>query len=844
MLLPGTASQALGAASVYTTSAHTGGVKTFTPKGLAVDTYGDIFVADSANSTVDIDCLSTTAAAAQPSSANPNSGIFCQANAGYAFELGTSFVSPIAVALDGANAVYVLDSSTSGNPVTKLYSSTMTSSVLIPNGATISGTAFSNPQGITLDGYGNIYIADTGNNRIVQAHQFNAPNSQNVVYVPSTTTFGGTKLSAPIGLAVDSVGDLFIADSGNNRIVEFSVTGVASVVSITGITLKTPTDVAVLPSGALIVSDTNNLVSLVDAGIGTKLTFSTSLGSALTPGTPSGVALDLSGNIYVADPSNSQIEELNVNTPATMTTFPSTKVGANSADIDFFVYNAGTAPLNFTVAPSLASTVNFTIDSSATTCTTTTAVSAGSNCVLAAYFQPQAVGVLSTTATWTDNQPVVSGTASATFGYKGTFASSSSQTAALSSTFTPQTITFANPGTQTVGTPLTLVATTTAPALTVSFASSTTSVCTVSGTTATFLISGTCTIVASQAGNSVYGPTSVSQTITVNGTPQTITFTDPGPQLYVSGLTVSLSASTTATGLTVSFASGTTSVCTVSGTVASILTTGTCTITASQAGTTVYAAATPVPLNISVNDPLPVLSSLSTTNVSWGAPTFTLTINGSAFVPSSTVYWDTAAMATTYVSPTQLTAVVHVFETDYAGVHAITVQSPTPGGGTSNSMQFEVDSEYSAATPPNFTTTTATVTAGSSASYPVTLPSTATNISATCLNLPTGATCSYASNTVTIATLASTPKGTYQIAVVFTETLPGSVTISAFVLFPFLLTPIVLVRRRLASKGLMLTVCLVIALSAGVSILTGCGGASMTSTHQVTSSSAVTLTVK
>ncbi len=68
---------------------------------------------------------------------------------------------------------------------------------------------------------------------------------------------------------------------------------------------------------------------------------------------------------------------------------------------------------------------------------------------------------------------------------------------------TAQTITFANPGAQTVGTPLTLSATASS-GLAVSFASSTLNVCTVTGSTATFSAAGTCTITASQAGNSVY----------------------------------------------------------------------------------------------------------------------------------------------------------------------------------------------------------------------------------------------------------------------------------------------------------------------------------------------------
>jgi hypothetical protein len=96
---------------------------------------------------------------------------------------------------------------------------------------------------------------------------------------------------------------------------------------------------------------------------------------------------------------------------------------------------------------------------------------------------------------------------------------------------------------------------------------------------------------------------------------------------------------------------------------------------------------------------------------------------------------------------------------------------------------------------------------------------------------------------VTIATLSSTPKGTYTIAVVFTETLPGAVTTPAFILLPFLLTPMLLVRRRLASRGLMLTVCIGIILFAGAAAVAGCGGSTVVATHQVTSTGAVTLIV-
>ncbi|MGA2588832.1 MAG: Ig-like domain-containing protein [Bryobacteraceae bacterium] len=153
-----------------------------------------------------------------------------------------------------------------------------------------------------------------------------------------------------------------------------------------------------------------------------------------------------------------------------------------------------------------------------------------------------------------------------------------------------QTITFNPIANQTQGTQLNLVATAT-PGLTVSFASLTTGVCTVSGTTASLTNPGTCTIQATQAGNSTYAAAQpVNQSFTVLGT-QTITFNPIANQTQGTQLTLVATASS---GLTVSFASLTTGVCTVSGTTASLTNPGTCTIQATQAGNATYAAAQPV----------------------------------------------------------------------------------------------------------------------------------------------------------------------------------------------------------------------------------------------------------
>lgn len=113
-----------------------------------------------------------------------------------------------------------------------------------------------------------------------------------------------------------------------------------------------------------------------------------------------------------------------------------------------------------------------------------------------------------------------------------------------------QAITFNNPGTQTVGTPLALVATASS-GLTVSFASTTPSVCTVSGTTATFAATGTCSITASQAGNGTYATaTPVTQSFKVNAAVPSFALSSSS-----SALTIKPGASGTAT-LTVTPASG------------------------------------------------------------------------------------------------------------------------------------------------------------------------------------------------------------------------------------------------------------------------------------------------
>jgi hypothetical protein len=160
-----------------------------------------------------------------------------------------------------------------------------------------------------------------------------------------------------------------------------------------------------------------------------------------------------------------------------------------------------------------------------------------------------------------------------------------------------QTITFVPPPGAELGVPVTLLASASS-GLPVSFTSNTPTVCTVSGSTVLTVATGVCVITASQSGNKTYAPArQVPRRFTVK-LRQTITFAQP-PDTQVNARVI-LSATATSK-LPVSFTSSTPAVCTVAGSTATTVTTGTCTITASQDGNADWAPARPVPQSFKVN---------------------------------------------------------------------------------------------------------------------------------------------------------------------------------------------------------------------------------------------------
>ena len=263
-----------------------------------------------------------------------------------------------------------------------------------------------------------------------------------------------------------------------------------------------------------------------------------------------------------------------------------------------------------------------------------------------------------------------------------------------------------------------------------------------------------------------------------------------------------------------------------------------------------YAIATAsVTLTVNVPpNPVPFIGNITPAIADAGGPSFTITVNGSSFLANSVVYWGTSALTTVFVSSTQLTATVTAADIATPGATAINVQNPAPGGGTSDILQFEVDSPAATATAPTVPSTVVSVTAGSTATYSISFPASVTNASATCLNLPAGAVCSYsfATGVLTISTSSTTPAGTYQVTVVFAETVTSTST--ALIFLPFLLLPLFFLRRKLASLNIWSAVCLGLILAGASAFTIGCGGSSSptktTTTQSVTSSGVVGMTVQ
>jgi hypothetical protein len=823
LFFPGTPSQLFTAVGTKLLNA---------PQGIAIDTYGDIFLADTANGTVDADCLASTTQNEDGTGGNtssPVSNTFCSLPPTYAnaiTALGTGFVSPVAIALDGAQSLYVLDSAATGTPVTVINGQSLASTKPISATTTFGGTALSGPMGIAVDGFTNIYIADTGNNRIVEAHQYGAVQTDNTVYIPSATTFGATKLSGPTGLAIDAAQNLYIADTGNNRVVKYSATGVATVVSTGSITLNAPYAVAVYPSGQLVVTDHTNGVVLLNGASSMVLSF----GNPYTTTNAKGIALDATGNIYLSNTVGNQVLELNVNSPQPVK-LPNTNVGVVSSSVSETVTNEGNASLVLTGLAT--SNGNFTLDSSST-CTSTSTVLVGNSCAVAVDFSPLSVGPQTASVTLTDNQLGYTLNTS-TPNETATFAASGTQALNLSGTATsagaPQTITFPAPASPIPYTtsPITLSATA-GSSLPVSF-TVLTGPGTISGNSLTITGVGTITIAANQPGSINFSAApQVTQNIVVNLAPQTIAFAPTTPVTYTP--TIALSA-TSSSGLTVSF-SLVSGPATLSGSALTLTGIGTVVVSATQPGNANYAAATNVQQSIVVNPigtvAAPVLSlaggmynsayvpALAITDSTPGA-TIYYTVNGSTPSTSSTQYSGTVLQNGITLSGTETIQAIAV----------LTGYTPSPVVSASFNISTATEALTYAMTP-----TSLTLQRGQSGTINITVTpqnGIVTQISFECTGLPIGATCSF--NPATVATgPTQTPVST-----VLTVTAPATLIAMDRSSHPYLagttLAAVLLLlggrKRRRLPIGLLLAAAVLC-----LGVVSGCGSSVSGQTSIVT----------
>jgi len=208
----------------------------------------------------------------------------------------------------------------------------------------------------------------------------------------------------------------------------------------------------------------------------------------------------------------------------------------------------------------------------------------------------------------------------------------------------------------------------------VTYSSSTTGICTVSGSTVTPVASGTCTVVANQAGNANYNAaTAANLSITVGIGSQTISgFASSPMNLVVGGSNGAVSATGGASGNAVTYGSSTPGICSVSGNAVTALSAGTCTVVANQAGNANYGAAPAVALNLTVTRGSQSIGGLS-------ASPSTLVVGGGTATLSAT--GGASGNAVTYSSTTEICTISGTTVTPVAAGTCTVVANQAGNGG-------------------------------------------------------------------------------------------------------------------------------------------------------------------
>jgi hypothetical protein len=305
------------------------------PSDVAVYGAGSIFIADTGNNRIRAIAANLTIAT-----------VAGNGTANYAGDGGAATSAlvntPGAVAVDGSGNFYIADTY---NGVIRKVTASGTITTVAGNGTfgysgdngPATSAQLSWPYGVALDAAGDLYIADTYNNRIRMV----APGGTiTTVAGNGTRGYGGdgglaisAELYYPHGVAVDGSGDLFIGDTGNHRVREVTASNISTVAgdgtqgytgnggAATSAEINAPQGVAVDSAGNLYIADTQNsairkvvkTTSLISTLAGTGVQGYLGDGGAATSAQlnyPTGVSLDAAGNIYVSDWGNNRLREV------------------------------------------------------------------------------------------------------------------------------------------------------------------------------------------------------------------------------------------------------------------------------------------------------------------------------------------------------------------------------------------------------------------------------------------------------------------------------------------------------------------------------------------------------